>query len=277
MNDDQLLGEVGAWLRDGDFEPPDARASVRRAMARTLQVRQRSRWWPLPVLGRVAGPPRMDQTAEFEPDPISATNGHTAIVTGRTRIMLSPAKASFVGAIVFAIGGAWLMAQPLQQPSIVPGAATEAGEGSVLKPALVTGRRVFVSETSFTEERESADSLVQRGRITEVRAFMSDERLSGNVVITDNADRFFDGSPSPERYAGDVLWGTIEITNDSGTWTGTAVGTTDDTTASGAGVTYYELVGSGGYEGLSAVIFEREAGGWVWSGVIFPGDLPPDR
>ena len=41
--------------------------------------------------------------------------------------------------------------------------------------------------------------------------------------------------------------------------------------------TYYELVGSGAYEGLSAVIFEREAERWSWNGVIMPGPLPPER
>ncbi len=52
---------------------------------------------------------------------------------------------------------------------------------------------------------------------------------------------------------------------------------TTDTSTGGGNVTYYELVGSGAYDGLSAVIFEEEAGGWVWNGVIIPGDLPPDR
>ena len=47
-------------------------------------------------------------------------------------------------------------------------------------------------------------------------------------------------------------------------------------------MTYFELVGAGGYEGLSAVIFEREEGAapnleWDWNGVIFSGPLPPDR
>ena len=98
---------------------------------------------------------------------------------------------------------------------------------------------------------------------------MSDPRLRGEVLLEDDADRFIGGG-------GDVLWGTIEISNNDGSWTGTSVGTTD-TSGGGGNITYYELVGSGGYEGLWAVIFEREAGGWLWDGVIFPGDLPPER
>jgi hypothetical protein len=56
------------------------------------------------------------------------------------------------------------------------------------------------------------------------------------------------------------------------------VGTTD-TSGGGGNITYYELVGGGGYEGLSAVIFEREtsSSGWLWDGMIIPGDLPPER
>jgi hypothetical protein len=103
-----------------------------------------------------------------------------------------------------------------------------------------------------------------------------DPRLSGEVSLQDNADRFFDGTPSEDGYLGDVLWGTIEITNNGGTWTGTSVGTTD-TLGGGGNITYYELTGGGGYEGLTAIIFEREAGGWTWDGVIIPGELPPDR
>ncbi len=33
------------------------------------------------------------------------------------------------------------------------------------------------------------------------------------------------------------------------------------------------------YEGLSAVVFQTEAPDdeWLWSGIIFPGDMSPDR
>jgi hypothetical protein len=112
---------------------------------------------------------------------------------------------------------------------------------------------------------------------------MSDPRLSGLVVVKDHADRFFEGDPSLEPFLGDVLWGTVEIVNDGGGWTGTKVGITD-AAADGRGVQYYELVGTGGYEGLSAVVFERENGRVdgvdrpaSWSAQIIPGSLPPDR
>ena len=137
MNDDQLLREVGSWLLDADPAPPDARESVRQAMARTPQVRQRGRWWPLPILGRTAGPPTLDRTTDYQPTPIPATNGQTPTVIGRTQTMFSPAKAITAAALVFGIGSVMLIAQPFdQQGGSVPGAATDTGP---VDPVWVTG------------------------------------------------------------------------------------------------------------------------------------------
>lgn len=55
MNDDQLLGRVGSWLKDTDTASPDTERITARAMDQVVQVRQRGRWWPLP-LGSVASP-----------------------------------------------------------------------------------------------------------------------------------------------------------------------------------------------------------------------------
>ena len=101
---------------------------------------------------------------------------------------------------------------------------------------------------------------------------MSDARLSGSVTVTDNADRF---GVANEIFA-DILWGTIVIENDQGTWTGPLTGTSD-LSADFGGVTYIELVGAGAYEGLSAILFERKPPSLDWNGVIFSGNLPPDR
>jgi hypothetical protein len=99
---------------------------------------------------------------------------------------------------------------------------------------------------------------------------MSDARLSGDVTATDNADRFCDGECGPDTLQADILWGTIEIANDGGTWVGTSVGSNQ---------TYYLLTGTGAYGGLSALLFETESaeGDVTWAGVIVPGSLPPDR
>ncbi len=107
---------------------------------------------------------------------------------------------------------------------------------------------------------------------------MSDARLTGAVTVIDNADRFKAGT---DTFLGDVLWGTIAIENDQGTWTGPLTGTTD-LSADGRGVTYIELVGAGALRGALRGPL-RTGGGvepnfaWDWNGVIFSGDLPPDR
>jgi hypothetical protein len=163
------------------------------------------------------------------------------------------------------------------------GVAAQSETSPPTAGALATGQVFSVSEVDFTQTSEAGGSLSERGRTFMLRSEMSDARLSGDVVIHDNADRWYAGSSTAGRFLGDLLWGTTEITNEGGSWVGTSVGTTD-TTADGAGVTYHELVGSGDYQGLSAVIFEREVldraaqtSEHFWNAVIFPGPLPPDR
>jgi hypothetical protein len=56
MNDDQLLGKVGSWLEDTDTAQPDVERITARAMDQVPQVRQRGRWWPLPVFDRWSQP-----------------------------------------------------------------------------------------------------------------------------------------------------------------------------------------------------------------------------
>jgi hypothetical protein len=52
--------------------------------------------------------------------------------------MFSPVKAITAGALIFAIGGAFLIAQPFgQQGGSVPGAVTDT---EAMRPALVTAR-----------------------------------------------------------------------------------------------------------------------------------------
>ena len=152
---------------------------------------------------------------------------------------------------------------------------TVAPDLSAGTPGLVTGQLRYDAGTNADEWKEDvAVKGGQRQRVRESHATseMSDARLSGSVTITDNADRFGDAD---EIFA-DVLWGTVVIVNDQGTWTGPLTGTSD--LSAGSGVTYIELVGAGAYEGLSAIIFERETPTTLdWNGVIFSGNLPPDR
>jgi hypothetical protein len=161
-------------------------------------------------------------------------------------------------------------------PSLAPSPApsTDLSAGS---PDTVTGQLVWdagMDDVGFQESVDVEGGVKQRVRERTARSEMSDARLTGAVKVIDNADRFFAG---PDSLLGDVLWGTVAIENDQGTWTGTLTGTSDRS-ADGRGVTYIELVGAGAYEGLSAVLFERETTTTLdWNGVIFSGDVPPNR
>ena len=101
MNDERFLKD---WLRDTTDDTPDAQASADRLLARVPEIRQRSRWWPwLPGRRRPH-----DETPSS--------------LSGRTRSMLSPVKAITASALIFALGGVLLIAQPFDQEGSVPGA-----------------------------------------------------------------------------------------------------------------------------------------------------------
>ena len=209
----------------------------------------------------------------------------------RTRKRLLMAAA----AVVVAVGVAGIALannntdddQTPSAPAVVATVApttTVAPDLSAGNPGAVTGQLLDKESTPPAEgpmwQEDVAVDGGWRQRVREVHATseMSDARLSGSVTVTDNADRFVVGETDD---VGDVLWGTIVIENDQGTWTGPLTGTSDLSADTG-GVTYIELIGAGAYEGLSAILFEREEGvapnfEWDWNGVIFSGDLPPDR
>ncbi len=115
MNDERFQRTVGSWLREEDPAPPDSLQSARQVATRLPLVRQQSRWWPLPLVRRTPTPTWATDTTEYQPSHIPATNGHTPTVTGRTTSMLSPVKSITAAAIIFALGGAFLIAQPFDR------------------------------------------------------------------------------------------------------------------------------------------------------------------
>ena len=128
MNHEQKQPLLVAWFSDREVAPENPDEGVARVMSELPQTRQQGRWLPLPLhRSKVASTtPSTSDTADYQPSPIPATNGHTPTVIGRTQSMLSPAKAITAGALVFALGGALLIAQPFQQQGSVPGAEAEA-------------------------------------------------------------------------------------------------------------------------------------------------------
>lgn len=198
------------------------------------------------------------------------------LAVGSPMARLSTTAAAGI-ALAVALTGAVLAASPSPSAPLV-GASPSPSMGT---PAFeVTGRFMTDRGTAAWTEEDTAveNGRRQRGAHYTGRTEMSDPRLSGDVTGTDNADRFCDGLCGPGTFRTDVHWGPLEISNEGGTWTGTMVGT--NLTA-----TDYELVGTGDYEGLSAIILETDPGNatedglavLAWEGVVFPGELPPDR
>ena len=296
MTNKQLAPKVRSWLKSTDVTPEDARRSVGVVSGRAERTPQRGRWWPLPAFRRGPKPPTADATAR-RPTSTPAEIGRPPTVTGRTRSMFSPVKAITAGALVFAIGGAFLVAQPFGQQGGVPGAASDEG----MTPALVTGSLVSDLNTGSFYNKGTRDRI-KRYELTgeTARAEMSDPRLNGSVTVDWTQDQHW-AAEYPDLEGLDayfvrepgiavIKWGTLRIENDTGAWEGTLLETFDVTAdvlpSGGLNVGVVELVGAGAYDGLSAVLFMRdsnaEGADWTdytvsWNGIIFPGNLPPDR
>jgi hypothetical protein len=270
MNDERFGRTVTSWLRDEDPTPPDSLQSARQVAARLPLVRQQSRWWPLPLLRRTPAPTRAADTIEYQPSPVPASNGHTPTVIGRTTSMLSPVKAITAGALVFAIGGAFLIAQPFQQQGSVPGAEAEA-----VAPTWVTG--TIASAPSCSSGDLELDGDVRR--YTDVECSpqtwtSTDPRLSGEVVRRWSEDNY----PTDEGTIS-VSVGAAHLRNDGGEWA-----CFDTSLLRGSGMsseavtdTTFACTGDGGYAGLSAILVSSSTTGFneEFVGLVFSGDFPP--
>ncbi len=268
MNDEQTQSLLEAWLRQRAIPGPKVQPGVARVMANVPRTAQQGRWWPLPTFGRQprTPPATPTDTIEYRPDPSPATNGRGPIVIGRTQTMISPVKAVISGALVFALGGFLLIAQPFGQPGGgVPGAETE-----VIGPLganYFTATDTPVSNGTF--DWQPGPEYTEAVGITAVTEFVaSDPRISGEATWTSTA-RFY---PYGEEGGVDpALWASaVRIENDDGAWVGTTTGYHDPDEATRE---WNVVDGTGAYEGLTAVFrFVAEGG---YEGVIVPGGLPP--
>jgi hypothetical protein len=271
MTDKQLGPVVKTWLTGTDRPPADSHRSTSQIMTRLPQREKRRRWWSFHRGTTAIGLPTTDQTAEYQPTPIPATNGHSPTVTGRTQSMFSPAKAVTVGALVFALGGALFVAQPFdQQGGGVPGAEAEA-----VAPTWVTGDIRFAPGCSGPDSSEM-DGDVLRVRNIECSPqtwTSSDPRLTAEVARRYNEDTYQvdEGSIS-------VGTDTADLRNDGGGWACSTISLLEgsgDTSQRVTGDTV-TCTGDGGYAGLSAVLIIEQVGrSEGFSGLIFYGDIPP--
>ena len=271
------------WLAEAVGPTPDPVEGARQVMSQVEETSQVGRWLPFPVPRRVRSSrtPSTNDTQQYQPSPIPATNGHTPTVSGRTSPMLSPVQAITAGALVFAIGGVLLIAQPFErEPATGPEAAAQA---VAMLPAMVTG--------TINHHYEAGEST---GRVE-----TNDHRLNGDVTSEGGYENFpdvmlpeqvdLDAGRARHYEAGgaELAWGSLRITNDDGSWDGHVTCTPTLHTNGFEDPCFIELSGSGGYDGLSALLVTRDrisAVGYeprdetyVLDGLIFPGNLPPDR
>jgi hypothetical protein len=252
VTDKHLAPVIKTWLQGTDRPPPDSHRSTGQIMARLPERERRRRWWPfhrqtLPVNEA----PTTGQTTDYQPSPIPATNGHTPTVTGRTQSMFSPIKAITAGALVFAIGGVLLIAQPFDQQDVaVPGAQPDEGG--------VTGVTVTV-----TQECVEFDPC---------RWTASDPRLTGigRVVWGDEvmADELADGEEAG------LQWISQTFEGPEGIWTGHVYVLWGRPTQN-----FLVLSGTGANEGWHYIASGTEpyppVGDFEWIGTLYEGELPP--
>ncbi len=268
MNDEQMRSRLDAWGADHEVPRPMVQPGVASVMARVPYVRQRSRRWPFPESFR-RGPRATANPTESHPGPTPAANGHTPTVIGRTSTMFSPVKAITAGALVFALSGAFLIAQPFDQQASVPGAEAEE-----VAPTWVTGNFEPIS-TCGGHATEFDGAVIHQWNYvcTPKTSTASDPRLSGEVASTWSDDIYTsDNGPMAVNVEARYL------RNDGGEWVCSSVNLFEQ-----GGVfpraltdTTYTCAGQGGYAGLSAVLVAMDdSADYPFVGLIFSGGLPP--
>jgi len=255
------------WLDETVGETPDPIEGTQQVMSQIEETPQAGRWLPFPLFRRKAHA----ATTKYQPGPIPVTNAHSPTVLGRTQSMFSPVNAIAAGALVFAIGGAFLIAQPFdQQGGSVPGAETED-----VAATWVTGTVERAPSCSGSEIE--ADVGVIRSRNVECSPqtwTSSDPRLTGEVSRWWNEDTYLTDEGSIT-----VSMDAAYLRNEGGGWACSA-----SDLAKGVGSTSGEVtgtthtcIGDGGYEGLSALLASEQGLNYSeeFVGLIFSGDFPP--
>ena len=197
--------------------------------------------------------------------------------------MFSPVTAITAGALVFALGGVLLIAQPFdQQGGGVPGAATDAEAAA---PAWVTGTLALGTSCSgptastpsvSTSEADGRPEREHHRCSTQIWT-TSDPRLSGTSTSTWDADVYV-----LDEAIISVMAGTYELRNESGDWLchyrdGLAYGM--GRYATDAHDETVTCVGDGAYDGLTAILSldwsKLTTSSVPLAGLIFPGEAPP--
>ena len=190
--------------------------------------------------------------------------------------MFSPAKAITAGAIVFALGGVLLIAQPFdQQGGSVPGAATDT---EVVPATWVTGSVAFATSCSGPTREDDAGVRRERDYLCEPQRWTSsDPRLTGEAAAHWNADVYEPDGDAP-GFSISVTTLAYYLRNEAGGW---ACRTNMLSQVSGFGAEHQAAetamcVGDGENDGLSAIlVLDFATSPATFVGLIFPGDAPP--
>jgi hypothetical protein len=191
--------------------------------------------------------------------------------------MFSPAKAMTAGALIFAIGGVLLIAQPFdQQGGGVPGAETDTDNTPA---SLVTGEMGWASSCTSPTIEVDGDVTRTLDRLCAPQTWTADDpRLSGEAVSTWNTYTYVvDGKQKS------VLADAYFLRNEHGGWACRSHLLVDGSGTGGSweGLETVMCEGEGEYEGLSAIIdFDEPVSRGAnkaqpMVGLIFPGDAPP--
>jgi hypothetical protein len=184
--------------------------------------------------------------------------------------MLSPVKAITAGALVFALGGVLLIAQPFDQQPVVPGAETEA-----VAPTWVTGNISFAPGCTSPDSDE-VDGAVRRSRNVECSPqawTSSDLRLTAEVSRWYNEDTF-----QTDEGSITVSADAAYLRNDDGDWACSATSLLEGSGSSSkdVGGFTFTCTGDRDYAGLSAIlVVEQGTRSEKFVGLIFSGDFPP--
>lgn len=179
--------------------------------------------------------------------------GQTHTIIRRTQIMLSPVKTITGAALVVAIGGVMLIAQPFQQRSSVPGAATDdpAMAPSFFSGSIGPGRWTIFGEES-SEVRADGVVVAEGPAYGEIEFDTNDPRITGTATIISTEIDHRQGATTlaPTGHIGAVRTTLIRIVNDEGSWEGQYMDLQIDDLDFEIMAGW--LTGTDAYEGLSA-------------------------
>jgi len=188
--------------------------------------------------------------------------------------MFSPVRAVVVGALVFALGGLFLVGQPFGQQQVAPLGAESDPAAAMADVAVGPGVTYFTGTSECTSESGEAtvvDGIRQNQIRTTCENATTDDRLNGTLVADNTVYGFgTDGGP----------WTSESVlTTEEGSWRGTDQGVYDLYGASPLGTAgtvfrygHSELLGEGAYEGLVAHYYlagnddMTSLTGWITSG-----------